>query len=196
MFCHAGGIRYEMRIRRIRTTALVMAAVVVLSGTTATPAVAKAVSVLEACGANACQETTHEQTLRLLGNIGDPGSAPPPAQRTRWFRMVMTVTWDTGPGEQGHDTWVMRYYPAAGMMRDHRVWVQLPNATIAGFDELTRGLDARGAVPSAPAVVTRPDSMASSGGDFGLAAVGGALATAGLVGGALILRRRGGRPAA
>jgi len=170
-----------------------VAAVVVAWATTATPAVAKAVSALEACGANACRETTDEQTLRLLVNIGDPGSAPPPAQRTLWFRMVMTVTWDTGPGQQGHDSWAMRYYPAAGMMRDHRVWVQLPDATIARFDELTRGLDARGAVPSAPAVVTGPNSTASSGGGVGLAAVAGALATAGFVGGALTLRRRGRR---
>jgi hypothetical protein len=184
---------YEMRTRRAMRTALVVA-VVGAWGTTATPAFAKAISVLEVCGADACRKTTDEQTLRLLVNIGDPGSAPPPAQRTRWFRTVMTVTWDTGPGEQGHDTWVMRYYPAAGMMRDHQVWVQLPDATIARFDELTRGLDARGAVPSAPVVVTRPDSATSSSGGVGRAAVGGALATVGLVGGALILRRRRGHP--
>jgi len=173
----------------------VTAAVVVAWATTASPAVAKAVSVLEACGANTCRETTDESTLRLLNNIGDPGPPPPPALRTRWFRMVMTVTWETGPGQQGHDTWVMRYYPAAGMMRDHRVWVRLPDATVARFDELTRGLDARGAVPAAAVVVTRPGSAGSSGGGAGLAAVGSALATVGLVGGALILRRRGGHPA-
>jgi len=184
-----------MRTRRIIRAALVVA-VVGAWGTTPTPAVAKAISVLEACGRDACRETTDEQTLRLLVNIGDPESGPPPAQRTRWFRMVMTVTWDTGPGEQGHETWVMRYYPAAGMMRDHRVWVQLPDATIGRFDELTRGLDALRAVPSASAVLTRSDSTTSSTSGVGRAAVAGALATVGLVGGALVLRRRGGHPTA
>ena len=181
-----------MLTRRL-SAALVAVAVMAVWGTTATPAVAKAVSVLQACGAKACRETTDEQTLRLLVNIGDPGPAPPPAQRTRWFRMVMTVTWDAGHGEQGHSGWAMRYYPAAGMMRDRgRVWVKLPDATVARFDELTRGLDARGAGPSAPAVVTGPDSTPSSGGVVDLTAVASALAAAALFGGALILRRRGG----
>jgi hypothetical protein len=182
-----------MQTRRVRWPGLAMAAVVVVWTTTAAPAVAKAVPVLEVCGANACRQTTDEQTLGLLVNIGDPGPAPPHAQQVQWFRIAMTVTWDAGHGEQGHDGWVMRYYPAARMMRDQRVWVQLPDATIARFDELTRGLDARGAVASAPIVVPGPDSTASSGG--GLAAIAGVLATAGVVGGALVLRRRGGRPA-
>jgi hypothetical protein len=51
-------------------------------------------------------------------------------------------------------------------MRDQRVWVQLPDATIARFNELTRGIDARGAVASAPVVVTGPDWDASSGGGW------------------------------
>jgi hypothetical protein len=182
-----------MQTRRIRRPALALAAALAVWAATAAPAAAKAVSLLEACGANACRETTDEQTLRLLVNIGDPGPAPPRAQRARWFRIAMTVTWDAGHGEQGHDGWVMRYYPAAGMMRDQRVWVRLPDATIARFDELTRGLDARGAVASTRVVAAGPDSRASSGG--GWAAVAGVLATAGLAGGALLLRRRGGHPA-
>jgi hypothetical protein len=167
-----------------------VASVLVAWATTATPVAAKAVSMLEACGADACRTTTDQRTLRLLVNIGDPGPAPPRAQRSRWFRMVMTVTWDAGAGQQGHDRWVMRYYPAAGMMRDHRVWVQLPDATTARFDGLTRGLQAQGAAPSIPAVLTGPDAPASSGGGVDATAVASAVAAAGLIGGAVIARRR------
>jgi hypothetical protein len=182
-----------MQMRGVRWPGLAVTAAVAVWATTAAPAVAKAVPVLEACGANACRETTDAPTLRLLVDIGDPGPAPPHAQQAQWFRIAMTVTWDAGHGQQGHDGWVMRYYPAAGMMRDRRVWVQLPEATVARLDDLTRGLDARGAVASAPVAVAGPDSTASSGG--GLAAAAGVLATAGLIGGALVVRRRGGRPA-
>src|SRR5262249_2188733 len=168
-----------MQMRRVRRTAPAVAAVVALWAMTAAPAIAKAVPVLEACGANACRETTDAQTLRLLVNIGDPGQAPPHEQQTRWFRMALTETWDAGHGGQGRDGWVMRSYPDAGMMRDHGVWVQLPDATIARFEQLTRGLDVRGAVASVPTVVAGADSTASSGGG-GLAAVASVLATAGL----------------
>jgi hypothetical protein len=182
-----------MQTRRVGWPGLAVAAAVAVWATTAAPAVAKAVPVLDACGANACRETTDEQTLRLLVDIGDPGPPPPHAQQARWFRIAMTVTWDAGHGKQGHDGWVMRYYPAAGMMRDRRVWVQLPEATIARFDDLTRGLDARGAVAAAPVVGAQRDSPAVSGG--GVAAAASVLATAGVVGGALVLRRRGSHPA-
>ncbi len=187
----------EMQARRART-ALVVATVAVMSGTTAGPAVAKGVSKLQACGASDCRETTDQQTLRLLTNIGDPRPAPPPRQRAQWYRLVMTVTWDTGPGKQGHDSWRMRYYPAAGMVRDHRVWVKLPAATIAKFNDLTRDVVARGAAPSppdgSPADVIEPAAAPPSGGGVGMAAAAGAL-TAAVIGGTLILHRRGRRAA-
>jgi hypothetical protein len=186
-----------MQARGVGRTALAVAAVVVMSGTTAAPATAKAVSKLEACGPSACRETADEQTLRLLTTIGDPQPASPPRQqRARWYRMIMTVTWDTGPGEQGHDSWRMRYYPAAGMVRDHRVWVKLPGATIAKFNDLTRGLIAHGAVPSAPggspAVVIEPAATTPAGDGTGMAAAAAAGAlTAGVIGGVVVLHRRG-----
>ena len=188
-----------MQARGVGRTALAVAAVVVMSGTTAAPATAKAVSKLEACGPSACRETADEQTLRLLTTIGDPQPASPPRQqRARWYRMIMTVTWDTGPGKQGHDSWRMRYYPAAGMVRDHRVWVKLPAATIAKFNDLTRDVVARGAAPSppdgSPADVIEPAAAAPSGGGVGMAAAAGAL-TAAVIGGTLILHRRGRRAA-
>jgi len=180
------GMLMQMRnVTRLWLEAAVAVAVVLIA---AAPAAAKAEPVLKACGADACRTTTDEATMRLLGNIGRPAPAPPPSQRTSWFRIVMTWTWYVAPEKVGHDGWVMQYFPAAGMMRDRHVWVRLPDATIAKFSELTRGLDPRGAVASTPAAAARPEST-ESGGLVATSILAG-LALAGIVVGALVFGRR------
>jgi hypothetical protein len=143
---------------------LVVAAVLTVALAAAGPACAKARPELQACGANECRKTTDESTLLLLRTIGDPTSAPRLAHQAQWFRIALS--WDARG--DGPDGWVMRYYPAAGMMRDHRVWIRLPDATIARFDELTRGLSPRGAMPVSPA--GRVPTASATRGEAGLPA--------------------------
>jgi hypothetical protein len=178
-----------MQMRNVTRMWVAAAVAVAVALITAAPAAAKAEPVLKACGADACRTTTDEATLRPLVNIGRPVPAPPPSQRASWFRIVMTWTWYVAPGKVGHDGWVMQYFPAAGMMRDRHVWVRLPDATIAKFSELTRGLDPRGAVASTPAAAARPESTESSGGLAATSILAG-LALAGIVVGALVIGRR------
>jgi hypothetical protein len=181
-------------VRRVTLTALTLA----LAAVIASPAQAKEISKVVACGASRCSDVTDRTSgVTLLEGSAVPG---PPSAGAPFFRLRVTFADDHGKA-LAHEGLV--WVPRAHLMRAGRVWLRPTAASERMLRGATAGLAAFPASSldlSAPSPVVarvdevvpapRPDPPASSGGDW-LPWTAGAAGAVLLIGvGWTLLRRR------
>jgi hypothetical protein len=213
----AGGRGWELEegggcIRGMRRH---LAAIAVVLGLLATPAVApaKEISQVSVCGtAGRCATYDRSDFKSLMFLAEDAGPTDPPAAAAPWYRVRFTV--DAREEGGGYESWTVAYVPLADSLRVRAegggfAWAALNPRTADVFKRAVRDLPAfpkarlRGLhveppharvdevyTPAAQAAATR-DRIDSDTTPWGWIAGGGLTAALALVMGARILRRRG-----
>lgn len=116
---------------------LVLIAIMIVPLAGATPAVAKEVQVVMACGSGDCSTSRAAGFLRAMRDVGPPTDAPPRPARFYW----VTITVGDGDEIAGRDR--LAWVPSLGrLLTVDGMWIAARPAIRRGLDGLTRGLAA------------------------------------------------------
>ena len=141
---------------------LVLLTVLLASLVVASPATAKEVQSVKACGVGDCETSKAAGLMRGMTDIGPPTSAPQgPAP---FYRLTMAI----GDGDKTFEHFKSWWVPAAGvLLGEDGTWMAARPEVRRGLDHLTRGLAALPAArlpgfPASDADVSPPPRPASA----------------------------------